>query len=104
MFRALHLSTGHESRDGKEGVGTVTTRAAVGLWSPTNESAQGIGATLREHWAAAKQVAAASPFFRRSGNWLEVSRRYLSDQPVRATSHAAPAIAATSDVAGMKRL
>jgi hypothetical protein len=86
----------------------VTTRAALGLWAPTNETVQSIGGTLGAHWAAAKKVAATSPFFRRSANWLEVSRRHLtmsgsSFQPVRATSQAAPAMAAQSEARGMKR-
>jgi hypothetical protein len=88
----------------------VTTRAAVGLWTPTNEATQGIASALRAHWAEAKKVAETSPFFKRSANWLEVSRRHFSvaawapvPQPARATSHAAPAKAATSDVSGMKR-
>ena len=81
----------------------MTTRAAVGLWSPSNETVQGIGGVLCAHWAAAKKVAESSPFFRRSANWLEMSRRHLILQPVRATSQAAPAMAATRDVAGMKR-
>jgi hypothetical protein len=54
---------------------------------------------LQAHWAEAKKVAATSPFFRRSANWLEMSRHTLT----RATSHAAPAIAAPRDAAGMKR-
>jgi hypothetical protein len=77
----------------------VTTRAAVGFWTPTNDTAQAIADALQTHWAEAKKVAATSPFFKRSANWLETSRHQL----VRATSHAAPAIAATSDVVGMKR-
>ena len=77
----------------------MTTRAEVGFWTPTNETAQSIAAALKAHWAEAKKVAATSPFFKRSANWLEVSRHTLT----RATSHAAPAIAATSDVTGMKR-
>jgi hypothetical protein len=89
----------------------VTTRAAVGLWTPTNEATQGIANALRAHWAEAKKVAATSPFFRRSANWLEVSRRHLTvaaawapvPQLARATSQAAPAKAAASDVSGMKR-
>jgi hypothetical protein len=54
---------------------------------------------MKAHWAEAKKVAASSPFFRRSANWLEVSRHTLA----RATSQAAPARAVTSDVTGMKR-
>jgi hypothetical protein len=88
----------------------VTTRAEVGLWTQTNEATQGIASTLRAHWAEAKKVAATSPFFRRSANWLEVSRRHFTaaalaplPQLARATSQAAPARAATSDVSGMKR-
>jgi hypothetical protein len=77
----------------------VTTRAEAGFWTPTNETMQSIAAAMKAHWAEAKKVAATSPFFRRSANWLEVSRHTLA----RATSHAAPAIAATSDAAGMKR-
>lgn len=77
----------------------MTTRAAAGFWTPTNDTAQSIAAALKAHWAEAKKVAATSPFFRRSANWLEVSRHTLT----RATSHAAPAIAATSETAGMKR-
>jgi hypothetical protein len=56
----------------------VTTRAEVGLWSPGKESVQGIGGALRAHWAAAKQVAGTSPFFRRSATWLEAYRRALT--------------------------
>ena len=78
----------------------MTTRAAVGLWSPNNESTQGIGGRLRAHWAAAKKVAVDSPFFRRSASWLETQ---VAHQPARAASQAAPAMAATRDVAGMKR-
>jgi hypothetical protein len=77
----------------------VTTRAQVGFWTPTNDTAQAIAAALSAHWAEAKKAAAMSPFFRRSANWLEMSRHTLT----RATSHAAPAIAATSDATGMKR-
>jgi hypothetical protein len=77
----------------------VTTRAEVGFWTPTNDTAQAISAALKAHWAEAKKVAASSPFFRRSANWLEVSRHTLA----RATSQAAPAMAVTSDVVGMKR-
>lgn len=77
----------------------MTTRAEVGFWTPTNDTAQAITAALRAHWAEAKKVAATSPFFRASANWLEMSRHTFA----RATSHAAPAIAATSDAAGMKR-
>lgn len=77
----------------------MTTRAAAGFWTPTNDTAQSIAAALKAHWAEAKKVAATSPFFRRSANWLEVSRHTLT----RATSHAAPAVAATSEAAGMKR-
>jgi hypothetical protein len=77
----------------------VTTRAEAGFWTPTNDTAQAISAALKAHWAEAKKVAATSPFFKRSANWLETSRHQL----VRATSHAAPAIAATSDAVGMKR-
>jgi len=89
----------------------VTTRAAPGLWAPPDEAAQSIAGALWAHWAEARKVAATSPFFRRSANWLEVSRHRLigewwlrqPTQPVRATSHAAPASAATIDVNGMKR-
>lgn len=77
----------------------MTTRAEAGFWTPTNDTAQYIAAALKAHWAEAKKVAATSPFFRRSANWLEMSRHTLA----RATSHAAPAIAAPRDVAGMKR-
>ena len=77
----------------------MTTRAEAGFWTPTNETAQAIAAALKAHWAEAKKVAATSPFFRRSGNWLEMSRHTLT----RATSQAAPAIAATSEAVGMKR-
>jgi hypothetical protein len=77
----------------------VTTRAEAGFWTPTNDTAQAITAALKAHWAEAKKVAATSPFFRRSANWLEMSRHTLT----RATSHAAPAIAAPRDAAGMKR-
>jgi hypothetical protein len=77
----------------------VTTRAEAGFWTPTNDTAQSIAAALKAHWAEAKQAAAVSPFFKRSANWLEMSRHTLA----RATSHAAPAIAAPSDAAGMKR-
>jgi hypothetical protein len=77
----------------------VTTRAETGSWTPANETAQALASALEAHWAQAKKVAVGSPFFRRSANWLEVSRHTLT----RATSQAAPAMAATSDVAGMKR-
>jgi hypothetical protein len=77
----------------------VTTRVHAGFWTPTNDTAQSIAAALKAHWAEGKKVAATSPFFKRSANWLEMSRHTLT----RATSQAAPAIAATSDVAGMKR-
>ncbi len=77
----------------------MTTRAEVGSWTSTNDPAQSIASALKAHWAEAKKVATVSPFFRRSANWLEVSRHTLA----RATSQAAPAIAATSDVTGMKR-
>jgi hypothetical protein len=77
----------------------VTTRAELGSWTPTNDTAQAIASALRAHWAEAKKVAASSPFFRRSTNWLEVSRHTFA----RATSQPAPAMAATSDVTGMKR-
>jgi hypothetical protein len=95
----------------------VTTRAATGFWTPTNEAGESLAGALRAHWAEATKVAATSPFFRRSANWLEASRHRLigprfigegwlrrpSPQPVRATSQAAPARAATIDVNGMKR-
>lgn len=89
----------------------MTTRAELGLWAPTNETAQTIANALRAHWAEAKKVAVRSPFFKRSANWLESSRHHLAAaslpravlQPVRATSQATPASAATTDVAGMKR-
>lgn len=55
----------------------MTTRAEVGLWSPGNESVQGIGGALRAHWAAAKKVAGSSPFFRRSASWLDAYRSQL---------------------------
>jgi hypothetical protein len=78
----------------------VTTRAQLGFWTPTNDTAQAIAAALKAHWTEAKKAAATSPFFKRgSANWLEMSRHTLT----RATSHAAPAIAATSDAAGMNR-
>jgi hypothetical protein len=77
----------------------VTTRAEAGFWTPTNDTVQAIAAAMKAHWADAKKVAASSPFFRRSANWLEVSRHTLA----RATSQAAPARAVTNDVAGMKR-
>jgi hypothetical protein len=77
----------------------VTTRAEVGFWTPTNDTAQAIAAALSAHWAEAKKVAATSPFFRAPANWLQMSRHTLA----RATSHAAPAMAATSDATGMKR-
>jgi hypothetical protein len=77
----------------------VTTRAEAGFWTPTNDTAQAISAALKAHWAEAKKVAATSPFFRRSANWLEMSRHTLA----RATSHAAPAMAASSYAAGVKR-
>ena len=77
----------------------MTTRAHAGFWTPTNDTAQSIAAALKAHWAEAKKVAATSPFFKRSANWLEVSRHTLT----RATSQAAPAIAAPRDAAGMKR-
>src|SRR5689334_10634968 len=35
----------------------VTTRAEVGFWTPTNETAQAIAAALKAHWADAKKVA-----------------------------------------------
>ncbi len=46
----------------------MTTRTATGLWAPPkdidpNDTVQRIGSALRAHWAAAKQVAASSPFF-----------------------------------------
>jgi hypothetical protein len=50
----------------------------LGLWSPNHETAQGIGEVLGAHWVAAKKAAASSPFFRRSANWLEVSRQHLT--------------------------
>jgi hypothetical protein len=81
----------------------VTTRAAVGLWTPSNETVQGIGDALCAHWAAAKKVAASSPFFRAPANWLAMSRRHLMLQPVRVTSQLAPAMAAMREAAGMKR-
>lgn len=56
----------------------MTTRAEVGLWSPGSESVQGIGGALRAHWTAAKKVAGSSPFFRRSGSWLEAYRSQLT--------------------------
>lgn len=76
----------------------MTTRAATGVWSPAKE-AQGIASALRDHWAEATKVAATSPFFRRSANWLEASRHRLigewwlrrPTQPVRAQSLAAGA-------------
>ena len=77
----------------------MTTRADAGFWTPTNDTAQAIAAALKAHWAEAKQAASTSPFFKRSANWLEMSRHTLT----RATSQAAPAIAAASDAAGMKR-
>jgi hypothetical protein len=78
----------------------VTTRADAGFWTPTDDTAQSIAAALKAHWAEAKKVAATSPFFKRSAaNWLEMSRHTLA----RATSHAAPAIAAPRDAAGTKR-
>ena len=77
----------------------MTTRADAGYWTPTNDTAQAITAALKAHWAEAKQAAATSPFFKRSANWLEMSRHTLT----RATSHAAPAIAAPSEAPGMKR-
>ena len=77
----------------------MTTRVAAGSWTPANDTAQAIASALKAHWAEAKKVAASSPFFRRSANWLEVSRHTLA----RATSQAAPAMAATSDITGMKR-
>ena len=77
----------------------MTSRAEVGFLTPTNETAQAIAAALKAHWTEAKKAAATSPFFKRSANWLEMSRHTLT----RATSQAAPAIAATSDAAGMKR-
>ena len=77
----------------------MTTRVEVSSWNPANDTAQSIASALKAHWAEAKKVATSSPFFRRSGNWLEVSRHTLT----RATSQAAPAMAATSDVTGMKR-
>lgn len=55
----------------------MTTRAEVGLWSPGNESVQGIGGALRAHWAAAKKVASNSPFFRRAGKGLDAYRHQL---------------------------
>ena len=77
----------------------MTTRVEAGFWTPANDTAQPIASALKAHWAEAKKVATTSPFFRRSANWLEVSRHTLT----RATSQAAPAMAATSDVTGMKR-
>ena len=56
----------------------MTTRAEVGLWSPGSEGVQGIGGALRAHWTAAKKVAGSSPFFRRSGSWLEAYRSHLT--------------------------
>jgi hypothetical protein len=56
----------------------VTTRAEAGFWTPTNDTAQAIAAALKAHWAEAKKVAATSPFFRRSANWLEMSRHQLA--------------------------
>jgi hypothetical protein len=50
----------------------------VGLWSPGSEGVQGIGGALRAHWTAAKKVAESSPFFRRSGSWLEAYRSHLT--------------------------
>ena len=51
----------------------------MGPWAPTqiDQNVQRIGGALRAHWAAARQVAASSPFFRRSANWLDASRRHL---------------------------
>ncbi len=77
----------------------MTTRAEVGFWTPTNDTAQAIAAAMKAHWAEARRVAATSPFFKASANWLELSRHTLA----RAASHAAPAIAAPRDAAGMKR-
>ena len=77
----------------------MTTRVETGFWTPTNDTAQAIASALKAHWAEAKKVATTSPFFRRSANWLEVSRHTLA----RATSQPAPAMAATSDVTGTKR-
>ena len=86
-----------DEKKGRSGI--VTTRAQVGFWTPTNDTAQAIAAALKAHWAEARKVAATSPFFKASANWLEMSRHTLA----RATSHAAPAIAATSEAVGMKR-
>ena len=77
----------------------MTTRAEAGFWTPTDDTAQAIAAALKAHWAEAKKAAATSPFFKRSANWLEVSHHQFA----RATSQAAPAIAAPKDAAGMKR-
>ena len=42
--------------------------AEVGLWSPGNERVSAIGATLREHWMAAKAVA-RSQFWVKPASW-----------------------------------
>lgn len=76
----------------------MATRAEVGSWIPASDPALSIANALKAHWAEARKVATGSPFFRRSANWLEVSRHTLA----RAASHAAPAIAATRDVTGTK--
>lgn len=77
----------------------MITRAEPGSWTPTNDPAQSIASVLKAHWAEARKMTTGNPFFRRSANWLEVSRHTLA----RAASQAAPAMAATSDVTGMKR-
>ena len=56
----------------------TTTKTALGLWTPANDTVETVGRALCEHWVAAKKAAADSPFFRRSANWLDLTRHHLT--------------------------
>lgn len=55
-----------------------TKAKTVGFWTPTNDTATAIGAALQAHWAAAKAVAATSPFWRKRASWLDLPRHPLN--------------------------
>lgn|GEM_PF-1765570 len=56
----------------------MTTRAALGVWTPTYGRMDSVGRALCDHWIAAKKVAESSPFFRRSASWLDLPRHHLT--------------------------
>lgn len=55
----------------------MTTRTAVGLWTPTDETVEAIGNVICAHWLKAK-AAARNQFWCNPASWLDPPRHHLT--------------------------